>query len=56
LQRRANADKAGNDECRHLASLVDIAAEGRSPADRLIAEYADDRHGDIDRLFDAHAF
>jgi glutamate--cysteine ligase len=56
LQRRANADKAGNDERRHLASLVDIAAEGRSPADRLIAEYADDWHGDIDRLFDAHAF
>jgi glutamate--cysteine ligase len=56
LQRRANADKAGNDECRHLASLVDIAAEGRSPADRLIAEYGDDWHGDIDCLFDAHAF
>ena len=56
LQRRANADKAGNDERRHLASLVDIAAEGRSPADRLIAEYAGDWHGDIDRLFDTHAF
>jgi gamma-glutamylcysteine synthetase len=36
--------------------LVEIAAEGRSPADRLLADYADDWHGDIDRLFDTRAF
>jgi glutamate--cysteine ligase len=53
---RAIADKTGgDDERKHLASLVEAAAEGRSPADRLLAEYADDWHGDIDRLFDAHA-
>ena len=56
LQRRAVVDNAGDDERKHLASLVEIAAEGRSPADRLLAEYADDWHGDIDRLFDTHAF
>jgi len=56
LQRRAIVDKSGNDERKHLAALVEIAAEGRSPADRLLAAYADDWHGDIDRLFDAHAF
>jgi glutamate--cysteine ligase len=56
LQRRATVDKSGDDERKHLAALVEIAAEGRSPADRLLAEYADNWHGDIDRLFDAHAF
>ncbi len=56
LQRRAIVDKSGDDERKHLAALVEIVAEGRSPADRLLAAYADDWHGDIDRLFDAHAF
>jgi glutamate--cysteine ligase len=56
LQRRAIVDKSGDDERKHLAALVEIAAEGRSPSDRLLAAYADDWHGDIDRLFDAHAF
>ena len=56
LQRRAIVDKSGNDERKHLAALVEIASEGRSLADRLLAAYADDWHGDIDRLFDAHAF
>jgi glutamate--cysteine ligase len=56
LQRRAIVDKSGDDERKHLAALVEIVAEGRSPADRLLAAYADDWHGDIDRLFGAHAF
>jgi glutamate--cysteine ligase len=56
LQRRAVVDNAGDDERKHLASLVEIATEGRSPADRLLAEYADDWHGNIDRLFDTRAF
>ena len=56
LQRRAIVDKSGDDERKHLAALTEIAGEGRSRADRLLAEYADDWHGDIDRLFDAHAF
>lgn len=56
LQRRAVVDNAGDDERKHLAALVEIAAEGRSPADRLLTEYADDWHGDIDRLFDTRAF
>ena len=56
LQRRAIVDKSGDDERKHLAALVEIVAEERSPADRLLAAYADDWHGDIDRLFDAHAF
>ena len=56
LQRRAIVDKSGDDERKHLAALVEIVAEERSPADRLLAAYADDWHGDIDRLFGAHAF
>jgi glutamate--cysteine ligase len=56
LKRRAVVDGAGNDERKHLVSLTESAAEGRSPADRLLAEYAGDWHRDIDRVFDAHAF
>jgi glutamate--cysteine ligase len=56
LKRRAALDRKGNDEREHLAWLAPIAAEGRSPADRLVAEYVEDWRGDIDRLFEAHAF
>jgi glutamate--cysteine ligase len=56
LKRRAALDRNGNDEREHLAWLAPIAAEGRSPADRLVAEYVEAWRGDIDRLFEAHAF
>ena len=55
LIRRAMVDRDGDDERKHLAQLAETAAEGRSPADRLLAEYADDWRGDIERLFDTHA-
>ena len=56
LQRRAIADNAGDDERKHLAPLLEIAAEGRAPADRLLDQYAGAWRGDIEKLFDAHAF
>ena len=56
LQRRAIADNAGDDERKHLAPLLEIAAEGRAPADRLLDQYAGTWRGDIEKLFDAHAF
>jgi glutamate--cysteine ligase len=55
LQRRALLDRNREDERKHLARLAETAAEGRSPADRLLAEYAGEWRGDIEKLFDTHA-
>jgi gamma-glutamylcysteine synthetase len=35
--------------------LAETAAEARSPADRLLADYAENWGGDIERLFDTQA-
>jgi glutamate--cysteine ligase len=55
LMRRAIIDKDGDDERKYLAQLAETAAEERSPADRLLAEYTGEWRGDIERLFDTHA-
>jgi len=55
LMRRAIIDKDGDDERKHLARLAETAAEERSPADRLLAEYTVEWAGDIERLFDTQA-
>jgi glutamate--cysteine ligase len=55
LRRRGKLDRQGEDERKALAPLVEIIEEGRSPADRLLAEYRGPWQGDIDRLFDSHA-
>jgi len=55
LMRRAIIDKDGDDERKYLARLAETAAEERSPADRLLAEYTGEWRGDIERLFDTHA-
>ena len=55
LKRRAVLDLNGNDERKHLAALAESAAEMRSPADRLLADYASKWRGDIERLFDTCA-
>jgi glutamate--cysteine ligase len=56
LAARGLLDRNGEDERKHLAPLIETVADGRSPADVLMAEYVQDWQGDIDRLFDAHAF
>jgi glutamate--cysteine ligase len=56
LKRRALLDLAGEDERKYLAPLASTLAEGRTPSDRLLADYAGKWHGDIERLFDAQAF
>ena len=55
LKRRAALDRDGDDERKHLAALAETAAELRSPADRLLADYASKWRGDIERLFDTYA-
>ena len=55
LKRRAALDRDGDDERKHLGRLAETAAEMRSPADRLLADYASKWRGDIEKLFDTHA-
>jgi glutamate--cysteine ligase len=56
LKRRGRLDRNGNDESKALTPVVETIEAGLSPAERLLAEYTQDWHGDIDRLFDTHAF
>ncbi|HEU0016852.1 MAG TPA: glutamate--cysteine ligase [Methyloceanibacter sp.] len=55
LKRRAVLDRNGGDERQHLARLAEVAAEMRSPADRLLEDYASKWRGDIEKLFDTYA-
>lgn len=55
LKRRDALDRNGDDERKHLARLAETAAEGRSPADRLLADYAGKWRGDIEKLFETQA-
>jgi glutamate--cysteine ligase len=55
LERRARLDRSGEDERIALAPLVETIEEGRTPADRLLADYHGPWHGNIDRLFDTNA-
>jgi len=56
LKRRARLDRSGEDEAKALAPLVEIIEQGRSSADRLLADFAGAWRGDIDRVFDTEAF
>ena len=56
LKARARMDLEGNDERKHLAPLAQAVETGLSPADILLAEYQRDWKGDINRVFDTHAF
>ncbi len=55
LKRRAILDLSGADETRHLAPLKRSVEEGRTPADRLLADYAGAWRGDIERVFETQA-
>ena len=46
----------GEDERKALEPLLETVEAGRSPADRLLAEYRGPWRGDIDKVFDAEAF
>lgn len=56
LARRANLNGEGMDETIYLSSLEEIVASGKTPADRLLDEYESDWHGDIDQIFERHAY
>jgi glutamate--cysteine ligase len=52
LKRRARLNAGGEDETKALQPLWEVLDEGRTPADRLLAEYRGPWAGDIERLFD----
>ena len=55
LRRRARVGRNG-DERAALEPLLETVEAGRSPSDRLLADYRGAWHGNIDRLFDTQAF
>ena len=55
LKRRRLLDANGDDERKYLGQLLQIVADGRAPADRLLEQYAHAWRGNIDRLFEDHA-
>jgi glutamate--cysteine ligase len=56
LKHRARFDETGHDETKHLAPLAEIVAEGKTPADRLLADYAGPWESEIDRLFEDRTY
>jgi glutamate--cysteine ligase len=56
LRRRARLSENGNDETHYLDTLQEIVDTGRSPADRLLAEYRNEWHGDISEIFRRYAY
>jgi glutamate--cysteine ligase len=56
LAARARIDSHGQDERQYLQTLEEVVASGKSPAEMLLAEYHGAWGGDIDRVFDLHAY
>jgi glutamate--cysteine ligase len=56
LARRAHLNGEGMDETIYLSPLEQIVASGKTPADRLLDEYENEWQGDIDQIFERHAY
>ncbi len=56
LVRRARRNSEGVDESVYLAPLQETVASGLTPAERLLAAYRGDWHGDIGEVFRRHAY
>jgi glutamate--cysteine ligase len=56
LARRRRLNEEGADETGYLAPLEEIAATGRTRAERLLADYAGPWRGDIDQVFRSGAY
>ncbi len=56
LRRREKLNPEGLDETMFVSALEEIVASGLTPADRLLAEYAGEWDGKIDRIFTQHAY
>jgi len=56
LARRGQKNAQGQDETIYLAPVEETLASGKTPADRLLDEYENDWHGDIEQIFARHAY
>jgi glutamate--cysteine ligase len=56
LRRRARFNEEGADESIYLEPLDEIAASGKTQAERALRDYDGDWHGDIDEVFRRHAY
>ncbi|HZT52703.1 MAG TPA: glutamate--cysteine ligase [Stellaceae bacterium] len=56
LRRRARLDSTGQDETHFLATLLEIADSGRTPAERLIARLASEWRGSVDPIYREEAY
>lgn len=56
LRRRARYGRSGADERSYLATLEETVATGKTPAERILAEYHDHWGGDIAGLFRHYAY
>jgi len=56
LARRRRLDRAGRDERRYLAPIKEYVARGFTPAEELLAKYANDWHGSVAPVFQEYAY
>jgi glutamate--cysteine ligase len=56
LRRRARYSENGADERIYIKALEETVERGQSPADRLLAEYRDEWHGDVTEIFRRYAY
>lgn len=56
LKRRGHLNREGMDETIYLESIEQILATGKTPADRLLADFEGEWQGDVDRIFEARAY
>jgi glutamate--cysteine ligase len=56
LTRRARLNSAGDNEGGFLDPLRDVVASGMTPADRLLARYHGEWHGDLSRIYEEFSF
>ena len=56
LTSRGRINSSGDNEGGFLDPLRDVVASGLSPADRLLARYYGDWHGDVSRIYEEFSF
>jgi glutamate--cysteine ligase len=56
LTRRARLNSAGDNEGGFLDPLRDVVATGMTPADRLLARYRGEWHGDVSHIYEEFSF
>jgi glutamate--cysteine ligase len=56
LTNRAEINNAGDNEGGFLDPLRDVVASGLTPADRLLAKYHGEWHGDVSHIYEEYSF